>query len=389
MPKTQESPAGPRRVALLLHTSSDWTRGIIRGVADAALDMGGWDFFIEPRGYDEQISLPRDWTGDGIIVRLTHGALERALRQRGLPCVNVSWMGQHSRAVPKVVSDEAACGRLAAEHFLQLAFRSFAYVGSIHRSGYAETTQEAYVAAIRAAGFSVNNFAAAQPPDVVDLAAHRPALKKWLRSLPRPTAVFAWNSEIGRELVTCATQVGRRIPDDLAILVNEFDQLLTSLAPVPLSNVDQAAGRVGQAAAQLLERMMQGEPAPESPILVPPVGIVQRRSTQTTAVEDPFLANILRWMQDNAHRPIQIIDIEEQFQVSRRMLEHRFKQHLESTPAHILRRMRLQSVKRYLGDTTLPLARIATLTGFNHVEVLVRTFRRELGITPGEFRKQR
>lgn len=136
MPRLPESESPSRRVALLLHTSSDWTRGIIRDVADAALDMGGWDFFIEPRGYDERISPPRDWSGDGLIVRLTHSALERAVRQRGVPCVNVSWMGQHSLTIPKVVSDEAACGRLAAEHFLKLAFRSFAYVGSIHRPGY-------------------------------------------------------------------------------------------------------------------------------------------------------------------------------------------------------------------------------------------------------------
>lgn len=181
--------------------------------------------------------------------------------------------------------------------------------------------------------------------------------------------------------MACADQISRRIPDNLAILVNEFDQLLTSLAPVPLSNIDQAA-------AQLLERMMRGEPAPEAPVLIPPIGIVRRRSTQTTAIEDPLLGDVLQWMQDNAHRPIQIIDVQEQFHVSRRLLEHRFKQYLDTTPAHILRRMRLQSVRRYLTDTTLPLARIATLTGLNHVEVLVRTFRREMGMTPGEFRRQ-
>jgi len=389
MTKPAHGSGEARRVALLLHTSSDWTRDIIRGVADAALELGGWDFFIEPRGYDERILLPRDWQGDGLIVRLTHAPLERALRQRGLPCVNVSWMGQHSVAIPKVVSDEAACGRLAAEHFRQLAFRSFAFVGSIHRSGYGDAVLEAYVAGVAEGGHTVNVFEPAQPADVIDLSAHRPALKKWIRSLPRPTAVFAWNSEIGREIVACGQQVGRKIPEDMAVLVNEYDQLLTALAPVPLSNIDQGPGRVGRAAAELLDRMMRGEPAPEEPIRIPPVSVVQRRSTQTSAVADPFLALVLRWMQENSHRPIQIIDVEQQFGVSRRMLEHRFHQHLESTPAHVLRRMRLQNVKRFLGDTSLPLARIATLTGFNHVEVLVRTFRRELGITPGEFRRQR
>lgn len=391
-PASAATPA-PRRVALLMHTASEWTRDIVRGIADAALELGGasggWDFFIEPRGYDERILIPRDWQGDGLIVRLTHGALERALRQRGLPCVNVSWMGEHCTAIPKVVSDEAACGRLAAEHFRQLAFRSFAFVGSIHRAGYGDAILRGYREGAAVEGQTVEVFEPALPPGASELAAHRPALKKWIRTLPRPTAVFVWNSEIGREVIACGQEVGRQIPEDLAVLVNEYDQLHTALAPVPLSNIDQGAGRVGQAAAELLDRMMHGEPAPAEPIRIPPVSVVQRRSTQTNAVADPFLAQVLRWMQENSHRPIQIPDIERQFSVSRRMLEHRFHQHLDTTPAHALRRMRLQNVKRFLGDTSLPLARIATLTGFNHVEVLVRTFRRELGITPGEFRRQR
>lgn len=377
------------RVALLLHTSSDWTRDIIRGIADASLDLGGWDFFIEPRGYDERITIPRDWSGEGLILRLNSPALERAVRQCGVPCVNVSWMGRHCPEIPQVVSDEAACGQVAAEHFRQLSFKAYGFVGSIHRSGYGDTMREAYCESLRQAGYSVNVFEPNQPPDTVELSAHRPALRRWLRSLPKPVAVFVWNSEIGREIVACGEQVQRRIPDDLAVLVAEYDQLLTALAPVPLSNIDQAPGRVGREAAALLDRMMRGEAAPESPIRVPPVGVVQRRSTQTNAVDDLFLSQILSWMRENAHRPIQIADVEERFGVSRRKLEHRFQQVLGATPAHELRRMRLQNVKRYLGDTSLPLARIATLTGFNHVEVLVRTFHRELGMTPGEYRKRR
>lgn len=96
----------------------------------------------------------------------------------------------------------------------------------------------------------------------------------------------------------------------------------------------------------------------------------------------------VRFMRDHLSEPIQIADVEKALNVSRRVLEHRFHKVLDDTPANVLRRMRLQNVKRLLGETTLPLARIAQLTGFNHVEVLVRTFRRELGVTPGEYRRR-
>ena len=83
-----------RRVALLVQTTSEWHRQLLRGVADYAREHGPWDFHIEPRGLLETMQLPKDWRGDGVILRLVDRAQERAIRRRGLPAVNVSWQGR-------------------------------------------------------------------------------------------------------------------------------------------------------------------------------------------------------------------------------------------------------------------------------------------------------
>ncbi|QDV28556.1 Xylose operon regulatory protein [Planctopirus ephydatiae] len=388
LPVSAMPPTMHRSVALIVHTSSDWTRQVLRGIAQYASEHGFWDFFIEPRGHDEKLLIPKGWSGDGIIARLTHPALEKQILKSNLPCVNVSWMGQHSLRIPKVVSDEAACGRLAAEHFLEQSFRSFAYIGPIHRAGYDDLLGKNYINTLLQAGHQTSIYQPTVPIPVPDLLTQRKGFLQWLKMLPKPTAIFTWSGEVGRELMTCARLSRFRIPDDIALLVGENDPLLSALAPVPLSNIDQAPVRVGYEAATLLDKLMNGEPAPDEPILVPPVGVVQRRSTETSAVDDPLVDMAVRFMRDHLSEPIQIADVEKALNVSRRVLEHRFHKVLDDTPANVLRRMRLQNVKRLLGETTLPLARIAQLTGFNHVEVLVRTFRRELGVTPGEYRRR-
>ena len=106
-----------RKVALLIQTSSDWSRQIIQGIADYALEQGGWDFWIEFRGLQEQLKLPASWNGHGTICRLADARIQQSILQRKLPAVNVSWLGKHSTKIPKVISDERACARLLQTSF--------------------------------------------------------------------------------------------------------------------------------------------------------------------------------------------------------------------------------------------------------------------------------
>lgn len=376
-------------VALLVQTANDWSRQVLRGVANYAHERGTWDFFIEPRGFYEHLQLPRDWKGDGVITRLTHAALARAIRRRRIPAVNVSWLGRHSKFIPKVISDEAACGRIAAEHFLEKGFRSFGYVGPTRDLGYANILGREYTKTLRDAGFGCDRLIPPAAHTEIQIRRRKERLTRWLQQLECPCGVFVWNTASGREITSICAELGLNVPDDVAVVCAEHDPLISSLAPVPLSNLDQAPSRVGYEAAALLERMMRKGSSPEKPVLIPPIGVVQRQSSDTSAVEDELVASAMAFIRAHVREPIQVVDLEKAFDVSRRMLEHRFNKSLGCTPAAEIRRTRLEYCKRMLVESDLPIAAIASQSGFNHPEVMIRAFRRELGISPGAFRRSR
>jgi LacI family transcriptional regulator len=156
-----------------------------------------------------------------------------------------------------------------------------------------------------------------------------------------------------------------------------------------MSNIDQSPLRVSREAAALLARMMSGRRAPVRPIHVPPVGIVQRHSTDTAAVSDPLVVAALRHIRAHSREALKVSDLQKALFVSRRSLEHRFTQALDRTPAAEIRRARLEHVRRLLIETDLPLAAIAERTGYQHLEVMVRAFQRQFSLPPGRFRRAR
>ena len=378
-----------RKVALLVQTASDWSRQVLRGVANYAHEQGTWDFFIEPRGFYENLTLPRDWSGDGVIVRLTHAGLIRSIRQRKIPAVNVSWLGKHSQTVPKVVSDEAACGKLAAQHFLNKGFRCFGYVGPVKELGYADVLGKQYGLTLKESGHTCDQWIPQAARTDSQLRNRRQQLIRWLSRLQHPIGIFVWDTATGREITSVCSDLNLSVPDDVAVLCGEHDPLISSLARVPLSNLDQAPMRVGYEAAALLDRIMRNENVPEEPIRISPIGIVQRQSSDTASLTDPLVAKAMTFIRDHFRGPIQVVDLEKTLDVSRRMLEHRFQRSLGCTPAAEIRRTRLEFCKRMLLESDLPIAAIAAQSGFNHPEVMIRAFRRELGVTPSQFRRSR
>ena len=134
---------------------------------------------------------------------------------------------------------------------------------------------------------------------------------------------------------------------------------------------------------------MRNEKVPEEPIRIPPIGGVQRQSSDTASVTDPLVAKAMTFIRAHFRGPIQEVDLEKTFDVSRRMLEHRCQRSLGCTPAAEIRRTRLEFCKRMWLESDLPIAAIAAQSGFNHPEVMIRAFRRELGVTPSQFRRSR
>jgi LacI family transcriptional regulator len=378
-----------KRVAILIETSTTWGAELVAGIAEYARRHGKWSMFVEPRGRYERLRLPRDWQGDGIIARVTHPMLGEDILASKLPAVNVSWIRLRDVAIPQVTADEVAVGKLAAQHFLDRGYRSFAYFGHDSRLGYEDRLGPTFAEAIEKAGgrcevFEARRSSGSRNGWLAEIA----ALIPWLRSLPKPSALVTWNDIRARQVTEACREAGICVPEDIAVLGGEYDALNSEVSIPPLSSIDHNPRRVGNEAARVLDSMMEGNPAPSEPVLVPLRGVIQRQSTNTLAIDDRPLAEALHFIRSNLHRPIGVGDVVEASALSRRLLEQRFQKALGRSPAAEIRRVRIERAKQLLTETQLSVAQVALASGFNFVEAMNVVFRREAGVTPTQYRRQ-
>ena len=371
-------------IALLVHTSNEWSRRVLMGVAHYGDDQGGWEFLIPQAKKNGEIGLPKNWNGDGIICRPTSPKLKQEILDRGLPCVNVSWLDQHTAKMPKVVSCELSCAEAAVNFLLEKQFNHFGFIGFHPKLNYSDDLIQAVASKLDEEKKTLDVFPF--PENATTNSQQVKAMETWLRRLAKPCAVISWTSLSGQLLTRACQKCDLNVPEDVAILCVEHDHLFSTLAPVPLTNLDQDPSRVGYTAAKLLHEMISGEPAPTAPIRIPPISVIPRMSTDVAAVDDRILATALRYIYENAKKGITVSDVVKQVDVSRRALENKFQEHLRCSPGAYIKKTQLQFVARLLRTTKLTNAQIAIRAGFDYPEVMMRAFKKEYNMTPRAFR---
>ena len=376
------------RVAILVDTSTMWGRSVLSGVIAYTRTHGRWQIFVEARGMEEHLQLPRGWHGDGVIARVGSDRMAHELRAQRIPVVNVSGIELRDAKFPRVSTDLVASARLAADHFLERGFRHFAYF-SLVGLGYVATHQAAFVQAVKVGGgdfasFTVKPQAGAEPDWRLDLA----KLGEWVKGLPKPVAILCWNASGAREIVLGCQAVGLHVPEEVAVLSQADDDVLCEATQVPISGVRVAADTIGFQAARLLDRLMEGGKPPTKPLLIAPLSIVQRQSTDTLAIRDPVMAKALAFIRQQASLPVRVNDVARSAGVSRRVLERRFLEQLQRAPAAELRRFQLNRARQLLAETNLPMPEVAEKSGFGSQAYLSAFFRKHFRQTPRQFRLQ-
>lgn len=367
-----------KRVLIMISpASAARTAGIARYAREH-----GWYLMIQDRlGY-----RPLAWDGDGAIVALrsdneTVRMVER-LRKRRIPVVDVT-VSRPEVSLPRVTSDHVQIGRCAAEHFEERNFRSLAWF----------STGWGHVQKLRYAGFTERSpavrwvVADALPRARKDSYA---AFLKWmggaLRDAPKPLGVLAYDEADAARVLDVAERIGLAVPEELAILSIGNDRLICENQAVPLSSIDQNLEQGGYEAARLLDRLMNGEPAPRKPILVPPAGVAQRRSTDIMASRDPLVREALAYIEHNLSRPFGVPQISEALGTTRNVLAKRFRADLRRSIADEVMRQRLAAAKIMLRNSERTVRAIAEALGFSSPSHLTNTFRARTGMTPREFR---
>lgn len=379
-----------RRVAVVIEASNAYARGLLTGILRHVREHDPWTVFLPEHGRGTPpLEALATWVGDGVIARIetasTAKAIEKLRRKFGIPVIDVS-AARLIADLPYVETDDAAIAQAAAEHFFERDFRHFAFLGD-DRFQWSDNRCRAFVEAVAAKGHGVAVFShrCRKPaPADDDL-----AVEAWLMGLPKPVALLACYDIRGRQAIDACRRAGIAVPDEVAVMGVDDDDVLCGLACPPLSSVMPDAIGAGRLAAELLEQLMRGEPLEESEWLMPPLGIATRQSTDVLAIDDPLVVAAVRKIRDQACDGIKVTDVARALNTTRRVLENRFTKRVGHTPHEEIARVQFRRVEQLLRETKLSLAAIAARAGFKHTEYMTVAFTKRHGMPPSRWRQER
>jgi LacI family transcriptional regulator len=377
-------------VALIVETSMAYGREILHGVARFARESGPWTFYLEQRSLlDPMPPWLENWEGDGIISGVCSEE-PQFLKEIGIPTVDLNDQ-RTDRCRPHIQSDHEAIGALAAAHFLERGFQRFAFFG-YPGFEWSKRSFTGFSKKISDAGFSCQQYCQAQRVSwghqLPSWEAEIDGVSRWIASLPRPLGLMACNDFRGFQALDACHRAGVAVPEEVAVIGVDNEVLACELAYPPLSSVIPDCRTIGYEAAKLLDRMMKGEPAPETTRQIAPTGIAIRQSTDVTAIEDQCLAEALRYIRENACEGIGVDDVLEHVSVSRSVMQRRFRAGLGRTIHETITGVRLRRVEQFLVETELPYETIATRAGFSSAGYLSTVFRQATGVTLAAYRRQ-
>jgi LacI family transcriptional regulator len=375
-------------VLLLVETSTGYGRGILEGIGRYVRERGPWLISFERRGQADL--LPRwlrKWQGDGIIARSGTSILAKTVRATGLPVVELG--GERQAGVAAVHADNRAVGRLAAQHLLDCGLRQFGFFAfgeawwtALLRDGFCQTlAEQGHVCAV----YQPRGTRSLLPEWSGD---ERRTVTAWLRGLPRPMGVFTCGPEHALFLLDVCRKLGIAVPEQIAILPSGDDPLIYNMTTPPLSGVDSNPARIGYEAAALLDRMMDGQSSPDEPLWIPPARVVARQSTDILAIADAEVAQAVRFIREHACRGIDVPQVATAISLSRRVLERRFHEHLGRTPKDEIVRVCIERAKLLLNQSDATVESIGKNSGFASFKHFAEIFRREVGTTPRQFRRE-
>ncbi|HET6247530.1 MAG TPA: substrate-binding domain-containing protein [Tepidisphaeraceae bacterium] len=199
---------------------------------------------------------------------------------------------------------------MGADHLLQRGFQRFGFCG-FSSLEYSTRRRDWYLEYLREKGYSAHTYDDQAADGIMttsrresDAMLHENELSDWLASIAKPIGIMACNDVRGRQVLSACRTMGISVPDEIAVIGVDNDDILCDLSIPPLSSVIPATERIGFEAASLLDKMLDGERLAANDVTIEPLGVMVRLSTDVLAVEDRQVAAALRFIREHACRGI-------------------------------------------------------------------------------------
>lgn len=383
------------QVAILLESSHETSRGMLRGILNYVRLYGPWALHIISGGASDQ-KMPdlRAWHGSGIIARIPNDRVAADIDAARLPAVIIDPLAPYlapthplSRCC-RVQCDSEAVSRCAADHFLANAFTHFCFVGDPSGLNWSRWRQEAFIRRLSEAGYGCDLYPAPTAKERREWEVECKRMSRWLRTLPKPLAVFAANDTRGRQVLNACLAADIPVPYETAVLGVNNDTLICETSLPPLSSVAVDVEQAGYAAAELLDQLMRHTQCERKCVTYGPSGVVQRASTQRLHVTDRLVIRALEYIRINAGLNIRVSDVANHLGITRRWAEKRFGQTLQRSVLDEIQRVRMDTIRALVSETATPFTQIARRCGFTSANHLGIIFKNHFGMTMSDYRKQ-
>jgi LacI family transcriptional regulator len=360
----------------------------MRGIASYVETFGPWSLFIDPLA-DSNYPKGRseNWRGDGILTYIQDSQRAERLGRSGIPTVEL-FAYRFDRLLPMVAHDDLAVGRMAAEHLMSRHFRHFAFCGYANAL-WSDRRQQGFVEFLTDAGCPPPTCLSVERPETLaEWEDVQKQLTAWIRQLRKPVGLLASSDHHAQRILDACQRANVVVPEQVAVIGVDNDEETCRLSDPPLTSVILNSERVGYEGAKLLDHLMRkkNQASRLAPVLIPPLGIATRRSSEVTAINDRLIANAARLIREKACQGLSVDELLRKFGISRSIFYQRFHDALGRSPHYEILRVQLDRAQGLLTQTSMPLKKIAEMAGFSNPNYLSVAFKRELGMTPGEYR---
>ncbi len=379
------------KIILLIDLAEEYGRSLVKGITTYTKSHQPWVFcrmpaFIRNRyGVRGICKWAKEWGADGIIGPLRSEEEAEIIKKAGIRLIAQDLKDRLTQT-PNITGAYYETGKMAAQYFIRNGYTNFAFYGfknivwSRERAGGFEDT-------IRKNGYSVDYFEHSKA-QAHELWYYKPSpLSEWLKALPKPVALMACDDNMGQQITEACKLTGIRIPEELAVLGVDNDEMICNISDPPLSSIGLDVEKGGYEAAALMDKLIKNRELRWKDIVVRPTQIITRQSTDIYAARDPYVLLALKYIHQNMHLNLRVEDVLKKVPLSRRALENRFQKTIGLPIYKYIYHLRIEKFSRQLLETEKSIFEIATENGFDSSKNVARLFKEVKGCTPSDYRR--
>lgn len=383
-----------RRILVVIPTSTYTQRQLLEGLLSYTHEKTGvpWHLHLDLNDLSEQhLKDLKSWRCDGIVAYILSGRERRSFIATGLPAVFIepTLAGKSSRTPGNVVTfvnDHAAEGRTAADYFVSRHYRDFAYIGTAKPTTWSDERQNGFVARLAESGFTPRVYDPPPQREQDDFAMESRRLVAWLKKLPRPTALFCVHDRRAQQVIATARTAGVRVPEDVAVLGVDNDELLCEMTVPAISSIPVGDRDRGRMVGEALDALIERRSTPQVHVSRH-TSVITRRSTDANAVDDAFLSRALAYAAAHmAERPT-VSMLAAAAGCSRSFLCKRARCVLGHPLGREIARACMDRAVHMLRSTSKTVEDVAVECGFCGASHLGARMKEALGVTPAACRR--